>query len=124
MKEEVAIHLESANECITQAELLCAASHPGAAIGRSYYAMFHAATAVLLHRGVERHSHQGIIAAFAQIFVKTGLVEARFHRYLRKAFDLRQESDYQPAVRMADEQAREVLGWAKEFVAACKKLCG
>jgi uncharacterized protein (UPF0332 family) len=123
MNEEVAIHFESADKCIAQAELLYAASHPGAAIGRSYYAMFHAATAALLHKGVERHSHRGILAAFAQTFVKTGRTDARFHRYLREAFDLRQESDYQPAIQLTIERAQEVLGWAREFVAACKKLC-
>jgi uncharacterized protein (UPF0332 family) len=123
VKEEVALHFESADECIAQAELLREASHPGAAISRSYYAMFHAATAALLHKGVERHSHQGIIAAFAQTFVKPGPVEAKFHRYIREAFDLRQESDYQPMVHLTDEQAQEVLGQAREFVAVCRRLC-
>ena len=42
---------------------------------------------------------------------------------LKETFDLRQESDYQPMVRLIDEKAQEVLGWAKEFVAACRKLC-
>jgi uncharacterized protein (UPF0332 family) len=50
-------------------------------------------------------------------------VEAKFHRYLKESFDLRQESDYQPIVRLTDEQAEKVLGWAREFVAACRKLC-
>lgn len=123
MKEEVNLHLERANDCIAEAELLLAASRAGVAVSRSYYAMFHAATAALLHKGIERHSRQGIIAAFAQTFVKPGHVEARFHRYLKQAFDLRQESDYQPVVRLTDLQAEEVLGWARQFVATCGKLC-
>lgn len=85
--------------------------------------MFHAATAALLHRGVERHSHQGIISAFGHTFAKTGIIDARFHRYLTESFDLRQESDYQPEVRLTEERGREVLGWAKELVAACRELC-
>ena len=85
--------------------------------------MFHAATAALLYNGVERHSHQGIISAFGQMFVKSGQIEARFHRYLKESFDLRQESDYQPIVRLTAEQGREVLNWAREFVATCRKLC-
>ncbi len=123
MKEEVSLHLERANDCIAEAELLLAASRAGVAVCRSYYAMFHAATAALLHKGIERHSHQGIISAFAQTFVKPRHVEARFHRYLKEAFDLRQESDYQPIVRLVDPQAQEVLGWAREFVAMCGRLC-
>ena len=123
MNEEVRLHIENAEDCIAQAELLLAASHPGAAISRAYYAMFHGATAALLHNGIERHSHQGIISAFGQTFAKSGRVDPRFHRYLKEVFDLRQESDYQPMVRLIDEKAREVLGLAKEFVAVCRKLC-
>ena len=84
--------------------------------------MFHAATAALLHEGIERHSHQGIISAFGQTFTKSGRVDPRFHRYLKEVFDLRQESDYQPMVRLIDERAQEVLGWAREFVSVCRKL--
>lgn len=68
-------------------------------------------------------AHQGIISAFGQTFAKPGRVDPRFHRYLKETFDLRQESDYQPMVRFIDEKAQEVLGWAKEFVAVCRKLC-
>jgi uncharacterized protein (UPF0332 family) len=44
VNEEVRLHLERANDCIKDAELLLAAHRPSAAVGRSYYAMFHAAT--------------------------------------------------------------------------------
>jgi len=121
--EEAQLHLEEADSCLAEAELLLTSSHPGGAVNRSYYAMFHAATAALLHRGIKRRSHQGIIAAFGQTFVKPGIVDARFHKYLAKAFDLRQESDYRLTVPLTNEKTQEVLGRAKEFVAACRKLC-
>jgi uncharacterized protein (UPF0332 family) len=76
-----------------------------------------------VHQGIERHSHQGIIASFGQTFAKSGLVDAKFHRYLKEAFDLRQETDYQPMVRLLDGKAEKMLGWAKEFVAVCRTLC-
>ena len=123
MNEDVYLHFERADDCLAQAESLLADSWPGAAISRAYYAMFHAATAALLHRGVSRRSHQGVIGAFGQTFAKTGLIEPRFHRYLADAFDLRQESDYQPVVHLSDAQAREIVERAREFVAACRTLC-
>jgi uncharacterized protein (UPF0332 family) len=121
--EDARLHIREAEDCLAQAELMLASSFPGASVSRSYYAMFHAATAALLQRGVKRRSHQGIIAAFGQTFVKPGIVDARFHKYLTKAFSLRQESDYLPMVRLVDERAREVIDWAKEFVVVCRKLC-
>lgn len=123
MTEEVRLHLERADDCIKDAELLLSAHRPATAVGRCYYSMFHAATAALLNRNIKRHSHQGIIAAFGHNFVKSGYIEARFHRYFTQAFDLRQESDYQPLVRVTDQQAGELLGRAREFVAVCRKLC-
>jgi uncharacterized protein (UPF0332 family) len=105
--DDVRLHLERADDCIADAELLLAAARLGAAVSRAYYAMFHAAT-----------------AAFGQVFAKPELIDVRFHRHLADAFDLRQESDYLPIVRLRDEKAREVLGWAREFVAVCRMLCG
>ncbi len=123
MNEEVHLHLERANDCIKDAELLLAAHRPSAAIGRSYYAMFHATTAALLGKDIKRHSHQGLISAFGQFLVKQGQVEPKFHRYIAEAFDLRQESDYQPVAEVTEQQAGKVLDRAKEFVEICRKLC-
>lgn len=123
MNEETSLHLDRSRDCLAEADLLLSEAHYGAAVSRAYYAMFHAATAALLHNGVERHSHQGIISAFGQTFAKTGIIDAKFHRYLKESFDLRQETDYQPMVRLTEERGREVLGWAKEFVVVCRGLC-
>lgn len=123
MNEEVRLHLERADDCIKDAELLLSANRTSGAVGRSYYAMFHAATAALLKRDIKRYSHQGLISAFGQFFVKTGQVDPRFHRYITEAFDLRQESDYQPLVEITQEQAGKILKHAIEFVEACRKMC-
>ncbi len=85
--------------------------------------MFHAATAALLNKGIVRHSHQGIISYFGREFIKTGLVEPKFHKYLIEAFDLRQESDYQPVAEITQDQANKVIERAKEFLDICKLLC-
>lgn len=123
MTDEVQLHLEEADRCLAEAELLLASSYLGGAVSRSYYAMFHAASATLLHRDIKRRSHQGVIAAFGQTFAKPGMIDARFHKYLAKAFDLRLESDYRPTARVTEVRAREMLGWAQEFVAVCRTLC-
>ncbi|MFQ6035381.1 MAG: HEPN domain-containing protein [Sedimentisphaerales bacterium] len=85
--------------------------------------MFHAATAVLLERGIERSSHHGILSAFGQYIVKTGLVEPKFHTYLRKTFALRNECDYLSFTSAKEEQAKITLERTKEFIEVCRKLC-
>ena len=123
MNEEVRLHLERGDDCIKDAELLLSADRNFAAVGRGYYAMFHSATAVLLHKGIKRHSHQGIISSFGRECIKTGQMEPRFHKYLTEAFDLRLESDYQPIVEITQGQAQKVVERAKEFIKICRKLC-
>ena len=123
MNEEVRLHLERADDCIKDAELLLSADRNYAAVGRGYYAMFHSATAALLHKGIKRHSHQGIISSFGREFIKTGQVEPKFHKYFTEAFDLRLESDYQPIVEITQGQAQKVVERAKEFIEICRKLC-
>lgn len=122
MTEEVRLHLERADDCLKDAEILVNAQRPAAAVGRGYYAMFHAASAVLLQEDIKRSSHQGIISAFGQFLVKSGRIEQKFHRHFREAFDLRQQSDYEPIIDITIEQTRQVIQRAGEFVEACRGL--
>ncbi len=123
MNEEVRLYLKKADECIKDAELLLSADRYFSTVGRGYYAMFNAATAALLTKDITRHSHQGIISSFGREYIKTGRIEPKFHKYFAEAFDLRQESDYQPLVEITHRQANNVVERAKEFVDACRKLC-
>ena len=85
--------------------------------------MFHAATAALLSKDIIRHSHHGIISSFGREFIKTGLIDPKFHKYFIEAFDLRQESDYHPLVDITSEQANKVIERAKEFLDICRIIC-
>ena len=124
MKKEATLHLSRADACMVDADLLLAAGRFEASVGRSYYAMFHAATAALLEKDVERGSHHGVISAFGEFLAKPGLIDRKYHRYLREGFDLRQESDYQPIVDVGRQQATKTADRAKELVAARRVVCG
>lgn len=124
MKQDPASHLARAKELLDVAAENPHNDHPADSASRSYYAMFHAATAVLLEKGIERSSHKGVISAFGEAFVKSGLVEKRFHEHFRGAFDARALSDYLPSPSANDINADEILANAREFVKACQCLLG
>jgi uncharacterized protein (UPF0332 family) len=124
MTEESQLHFARAAECMEDAQILLDNERPAAAVARAYYAMFHAATAVLSFKGIKRSSHRGILSAFGEYLVKPGLIEKSLHLSLREAFELRQQTDYEPIVDIDSQQARETLEHAVEFVDACKKLTG
>lgn len=121
MNNVVKHHFARAAELLEVARRL-ADEFPADAISRSYYAMFHAATAVLMEKGIERRSHKGLIAAFSEFLVKPGLLDKRFHAMLRRAFDERSESDYFPEPQESSDHAIELLKEAEEFVAECRKF--
>ncbi len=44
---------------------------------------------------ITRSKHSGVIAAFRENFIKTGLIEVEYGDILGVGFDARQESDYE-----------------------------
>jgi uncharacterized protein (UPF0332 family) len=122
MTEEARLHFQRAAECVEDSQILLDNDRPAAAIARAYYAMFHAATAVLDVKGIKRSSHHGILSAFGEYLVRTGLIKPEFHSHLREAFELRQHTDYEPIADVDNEQAREILDNTIDFVDACRKI--
>jgi hypothetical protein len=121
MREEIGGHLTRAQELLRVSADLLEHGFKADSISRSYYAMFHAATATLLLVGVERGSHKALISAFGEFVVKKGFMEARYHGYLRNAFEARSQSDYLPSPSETAEDANVILEQAEEFVGACGK---
>jgi len=115
-------HLARADRLLGAARLLVERAYPADSVSRSYYAMFHAATAVLLERGIERSSHKGVISAFGEFLVKPGHLSTQLHASFRKAFDARQEDDYLASPSETPDKAALLLKEAQEFVAACQRL--
>ena len=122
MNGEVQRHFEQAAECVEDARVLLENDRLAAAVARIYYAMFHAATAALLARGIRRSSHHAMLAAFGQHFIKTGELDERLYRDLRAAFERRQQADYEAIVEIDRQAAAQLLEQAINFVDACRRL--
>jgi uncharacterized protein (UPF0332 family) len=64
--------------------------------------------------------HGGVHGAFGEHFVKTGLFEVKYHRWLLDAFDQRLEGDYGVEILVVAKDAQELIDRAKEFLQAAK----
>jgi uncharacterized protein (UPF0332 family) len=122
VNEEVQRHFERAAECVEDARVLLDNNRLAAAVTRAYYAMFHAATAALLARGIQRRSHHALLAAFGQTFIKTSELDERLYRHLREAFERRQQTDYEAIVQVDREATGQLIVRAIDFVDACRRL--
>jgi len=124
MRKDVQKHLQSAEMFLKESEHLFSGDFNNGTIGRAYYAMFHAATAALLAKDIERTSHHAIISALGEFITKPGLLDSKFHKYIREAFTLRNDCDYLAPFEADKSQAEITLQRAKEFVDACRNLAG
>lgn len=111
MTEEMQHHFAQAAECIEDAQVLL--DHDRLA-----------ATAALLAEEIRRTSHHRLLSAFGECLVKTGRISRESFEYLREAFELRQQTDYEPLADVGRETARESLNHALYFIAACRELAG
>ncbi len=72
--KEVALYIENANEALSVAQLNLDNDFYAAAINRAYYAIFYAANALLSTKKLARSKHSGVLSAFRQHFIRTGLL--------------------------------------------------
>lgn len=63
-----------------------------------------------------------MIAAFGREFARSKDLDAKFHRYLIDAQDVRNVGDYGIGPGVREDQLEELLGWAQEFLGAADTL--
>lgn len=122
MKEETLALLEKAVRAIEAAEKLLDSNYPEFATGRAYYAMFYIAEALLNEKGLQFSKHGGVHGAFGEHFIKTGLLDPKFHRWLLDAFDQRIEGDYGVEIVAVPQDVIEMISQAREFLQSAKHL--
>ena len=123
MKEEASL-IERAEKYLSSAKLLLDAGDNESCVSRAYYAMFFAAEAALLSRNLHFSSHKGVITAFQEHFIKTGMFPIQMAKDLRRAFDKRQLSDYEFRFTVKPPEAEQVLGDSVQFVGAIARWLG
>jgi len=115
MKESKAL-IERARRYLKSAEMLLRDRDFESAVSRTYYAMFYCAQAALLTKELSFSSHKGVISAFGEHFVKTGIFPKEMGRELNRAFEKRQVGDYEYTFVIEEAEAATMLQSGREFV--------
>jgi hypothetical protein len=114
--------MESARRSLDDARLLNTASSVRGAVNRAYYAMFYAASALVIANGRSFSKHSALISYVHREFVKPGVLEKKHGRALQKAFENRTEGDYQDMVTFKPEDVGAMMSDASEFIDAVARL--
>ena len=123
MKEFARACLKLAEEYLEDAKFSLKRSRFRLAANCAYYAMFHAAQAVLAFRGISPpRTHKGLREVFGKEIILKGFVDKELGRVFSRAFELRQASSYEVYAMFGEESVREIVERAGEFVEKMKEL--
>ena len=98
--------LKTAEESLTRGDLKWATV-------QGYYAFFHAAKALLYHKGFREKSHRALLTALEELYVKERKLQRRHLDALRNAMNLRESADY--GMAYTHDGAETIVSDAKKF---------
>lgn len=113
-------YIQKADKKLEVAEKLFKLSDYEDAVSRAYYAVFHAAQALLLTEGEQAETHKGVVTLFGLLFVKTGKFGRNIGKYLANLKDDRESGDYEVFSYIDKESAKTAISEAKEFLDEAK----
>ena len=116
LTERVRAGLARAHDKLAVAKAVLAAGYPADAVSPAYYAVFHAAEALLLLEGDEPRSHEGLKSLFGLRFVKTGRLPEEMASILRELKDERESSDYSIFPAITAEEGERAVASAERFI--------
>jgi uncharacterized protein (UPF0332 family) len=118
--KEIRDFIEKAEKFLTTAEQALNTGDYDSCVSRCYYAMFFMAEAALLTKSLTASSHKGVISLFGEHFVKTKILERELGKALNDAYDKRLVGDYGVGFTVSNQQAKDLLETARNFVQKLK----
>jgi uncharacterized protein (UPF0332 family)/predicted nucleotidyltransferase len=88
---------------------------------RAYYAIFYAANAMLATNGLQRTKHPSVLAAFRDLYIKTGEIEASYIRDYEETMKRRHMSDYDLNSAVSADFVRVGLEAAQRFTSRVER---
>ncbi|PKP60687.1 MAG: hypothetical protein CVT88_02295 [Candidatus Altiarchaeales archaeon HGW-Altiarchaeales-1] len=87
---------------------------------QAYYSMFHAAKALVFKKGYREKSHNCLLIAIRELYVRTNELEHEFADNLEMSMDLRHEADY--GLTYDEESAKITVENAKKLLAKTQTI--
>lgn len=109
-------HWKWATNALNAANRDATSRDPQNAVSRAYYAMMHAANAVLAMKGLQAKTHKGTQALFNEHVVRPGEVDKQRGRDLVNSQQRRTSADYDVAKDVSESQAHEQCTRATMFL--------
>ena len=120
--EDVQLVFNSALESLEDSQIAIDNRRYKMAINRSYYAVFHAARALLFKKEIITKTHSGTIRKFGLEYVINDSFDAEVAKILSSLEDEREDVDYDYRFTVTKRDAVEAINDAKKFIEECEKF--
>ena len=114
--------LEQARETIKLSGFLIDSNQLNVAVNRIYYGMFYAVTALAIKYKFETSKHRQLIGWFNREFITTGILQPKYGKILRNAFQTRTKGDYDAFITFEREEVIEMHNEMIDFIDSIEKL--
>lgn len=121
LSDIIVYRIGCSREALADAEANMLEGRTRTAANRLYYAMYYAATALLIRKGFSAKSHHGAITLFNKELIKPGIIDISYGVLLSQCFSLRQAGDYMDFVIPTQEEILSLLPMVKKFVSLVEK---
>lgn len=122
MDEKVTKAYEKSLELLKVAELNFDNNFYSDSINRSYYAISHAANALLIKKGIFPKTHTGTIREFGLEYIINDNFSKEIGKYFTNLEKDREKADYDYSYEVTKNKAEKDLNNAKKFVKECGKF--
>lgn len=112
----VEYRIEKAFSALDDVRQAAAGGRWSMAANRLYYAIYHAASALLINDGYEARTHNGVITLISKHYVMSGILPKEDGRLMKKIFELRQEADYDDFIDATEADINDYLPLAETFI--------
>jgi hypothetical protein len=116
-------HMKKAQNNLESSQMLFDNTMYDGSVSSSYYAVFHAVSALLASKGMEFSKHKTVISKYNEEFINTGLISSISFRSLTALFRLRQDSEYDPIIFIGEDGAKEALKLARVAIQDIINYC-
>ena len=118
----IKIRIIKAKETVEDARIALQSDRLRNALNRIYYAIFYMVSALSIKLGFSTSKHKQLMGWFIKTFVSTGKIKPEFSNIYKRAYERRQESDYDDILEFDKSQVESHYNDMLTFVNEIEKL--
>lgn len=120
LNDYINYRLSRADSTLNDAKILAINNSWNSCVNRLYYSTFYAVTALLISKGFEAKTHNGVKTIFFKEFIATGLIDKEFGTLYSDLIDWRSEGDYADFTDYDSETVTPMIDKVESFLEIIK----